>query len=152
MGSCCSCLNEEDGQSLPLLGSSKPRFERVPQSLPGAPTDKKWYHAKITDEEADRRLRQGSKGHSGSYIVYDNPHKHGQYVLLVIHNRNLHRWRITFRESDRKYVLGDDLNPSVPGYSSVDELVKTHRGLKGKPLKTDSGVTLKLSKDYVYVA
>lgn len=136
---------------MPLLGSREPKFEQVPQYIEGAPTDKKWYHAKITDDEAERRLKRGAGGHNGSYLVYDNPHKRGQYVLLVTHSRKLHRWRISYRESDNQYVLGDDDGPHVVGYSSVDELVKAHRGLTGKPLKADNGATFKLSKEYVYV-
>lgn len=152
---CCTCFStaediDSDFEQLYPI-SQGPKFENVEHSsAEGAPTDKKWYHAKITDEEAERRLRQGSGGINGSYLVYDNPNKRGQYVLLVTHKGNLHRWRILHREADSKYILGKD-GPGVEGYSSVRELIKAHRGIRGKPLKTERGISLKLSKEYVYV-
>lgn len=152
MGSCFSesCeLTNEDGQISPLLKSEEPEFQNS-KNIEGAPNDKKWYHACISDEEAERRLRVGSGGNNGSYVVYDNPRKRGQYILLVINNNKFYRWKISLRTSDNRYILGDD-GPGVVGYASVRELIKSHRGVRGKPLKTNEGKTMTLSKSYVYV-
>ena len=151
----CTCVSGEDEEDYTfsnLVGedSTEPEFEKV-SKVEGAPTEKKWYHAKISNEEAERRLRQGSRGHNGSYIVYDNPHRSGQYILIMIHDEMLYRWKIMLRVSDGKYIIGND-SPGVVGYSTVKELIKAHRGFKGKTLKTERGKSLKLSREYVYIA
>lgn len=153
MGAClsaCTAAEEyeyETGQVRPLL-TTGPRFENF-NDIEGAPTDKKWYHASITDHEAEKRLRLGAAGNDNSYLVYNNPRRRGEYVLLVINGGRLHRWKINRRVYDGKYILGNDV-PGVEGFGSVRELIKAHRGIRGKPIKTDSGQTLTLSRSYVY--
>ena len=151
LGSCC-----DDGvpyhyeESTPFLGYRvSSRFQSV-RHVEGAPTDKKWYHASITNQEAERRLGIGSRGNDNSYIVYDNPRKAGQYILLVINKEKLYRWKIIKRQSDGKFIIGEDI-PGAKGFDSVRELIKAHRGIRGKPIKTDAGMTLTLSRTYVYV-
>lgn len=145
--SCLTCTDEETGEERPFL-ERRPKFENV-RHVEGAPVDKKWYHGNISNDEAERRLRIGSAGNDDSYLVYDNPRKAGEYILIVIHKSKFYRWRITRRPRDGQYILGDDL-PGAEGFGSVRELVKHHRGVTGKPIKTDSGLTLTLSKSYVY--
>ena len=154
MGCNCSDLfGEEDNNNTPLLTtivdftSRQQDFENV-QDVHGAPTDKKWYHGAITNVEAETRLKIAQN--DGSYIVYDNPQKKGQYILLVYYKRNLYRWKISRRRSDKKYILGND-GEGVTGYDTVPKLIKAHRGIRGKPIKLEHGGVLKLSKSYVYV-
>ena len=157
MGECLStCFPENDQFENETRGPLLRRrdlldfneYENV-QDVEGAPTDKKWYHGKISNDEADFRLRMGAGGTDGSYLVYDNPRRRGQYILLVYHDRQLLRWKITRRTRDGKYILGED-GPGVVGYSSVRELIKAHRGITGKPIKMQNGGVLTLSKAYVY--
>ena len=150
---CSDLLGKEDINSTPLLTTavdfiSRQRdFENV-EDVHGAPTDKKWYHGAITNDEAETRLKIAQN--DGSYIVYDNPRKKGQYILFVYYKRNLHRWKISIRRSDNKYILGND-GVGVTGYDTVRELIKDHRGIRGKPIKLERGGVLTLSKYYVYV-
>ena len=111
--------------------------------------EKKWYHGRISDEEADFRLKVGADGHDGSYLVYDNPRKRGEYVLLVVHEGRLFRWKISKRKTDGKYILGVD-GPGVIGHHTVKDLIHHHRGIRGKPIKLEDGGVLTLSKEYVY--
>ena len=152
MGDCASCFSAEDeetGQIRPLIGSSGPAFERVAHKK-GAPTDKKWYHANISNDEAERRLRSAGRGIDGAYLVYDNPRKSGEYVLIVLKSNRVYRWKICQRKSDKQYVLGDDV-PGSEGYTTVRELIKAHRGVTGKPIKTDGGLSITLNRSYVYI-
>lgn len=111
--------------------------------------EKKWYHGRISDEEADFRLKVGADGHDGSYLVYDNPRKRGDYVLLVVHEQRLFRWKISKRKTDSKYILGMD-GSGVIGHDTVKDLIHHHRGVRGKPIKLEDGGVLTLSKEYVY--
>ena len=121
----------------------------VEGEVEGAPVDKKWYHGNISDQEAERRLRLGAEGNNNSYLVYDNARRPDEYVLIVINQGNFYRWRIMRRQSDSKYILGEDI-PGAEGFPTVRELINYHRGITGKPIITDSGLTLTLSKSYVY--
>ena len=125
------------------------RYEQTVRHIRGAPVDKKWYHGNISDQEAERRLRDGAEGKDNSYLVYDNTRRLGQYVLLVIRKEKFYRWNIMRRPSDGKYILGEDI-PGAEGFPSVRKLIKCHRGSTGTPIKTNSGLTLTLSKSYVY--
>ena len=150
MGTLCSCFQgEADEETERLLDDSNSRsFERV-QDIPGAPTEKKWYHGGITDAEANYRVRSvAAKGGNGTYIVYDNPSRKGEYVLLVYKDGELHRWRIIKRK-DNKYVLGED-KPGVRAHDTVRKLIKYHRGINGKPIMLEHGGRVTLG-DYAYV-
>lgn len=112
----------------------------------GAPTDKKWYHGGITEDEAINRLRMAHE--NGTYLVYDNPSRRGEYILLVYSDSELHRWRI-IRRKDGMYVLGDDV-PGARTHDSVAKLIKYHRGLTGKPIMFAEGGRVTLG-DYAYM-
>ena len=163
---CCSpcCDLDEDPEHQPLLRNreeirrsdrsysikSSRGYEKV-EEVEGAPTDKKWYHGGISTREAEYRLRSSSPSvEDGTYLVYDNPSKRGEYVLLVYSRGSFYKWRIFRRRSDGQYVLGED-GPGVKTYKSVSKLIKHHRGITGKYLKLEHGGTVKLT-DYVYVA
>ena len=151
MGCCRSCFQTAVEETRPLLDDPFPRrFENV-QDIEGAPVDRSWYHGKITNDEADYRIKAGARGHNGSYLVYDNPRKRGEYILIVYYKRKNHRWEISRRKSDGKYILGRD-GPGVIGHDSVRDLIHNHRGLTGKPIKLEGGGVMTLSKEYVYVA
>ena len=151
MGCCCACFRTALDETRPLLNEPiPPKFEKV-QDVEGAPVDKSWYHGKITNDEADYRIRVGARGHNGSYLVYDNPYKRGEYILIVYYQRKNHRWKISRRKSDGQYILGED-GPGVIGYDSVKDLIHHHRGVTGKPIKLQGGGVMTLSKEYVYVA
>ena len=147
----CSCFSgqEEEIESRPFLDSSSPQaFENV-EDIPSAPTDKKWYHGGITDSQANFRLRSvAGEGRNGTYLVYDNPSRRGEYVLLVYKNGELHRWRI-IRRKDNKYVLGED-TPDARAHDTVRKLIKYHRGINGKPILLEHGGRVTLG-DYAYV-
>ena len=160
---CCACCDPDDPEHIPLLRDqeefrssdrshsikSSRGFEKV-EEVEGAPTEKKWYHGGISDYEAERRIRASSPSvEDGTYLVYDNPSKKNEYVLLVYRQGRLYKWRIIRRRSDGQYVLGED-GPDVKTYRSVSKLVKHHRGMTGKPMKLEHGGTVKLG-DYVYV-
>ena len=156
MGSALSrCLGltgeyeNRSGETKPFFTETR-TFERT-QEIQGAPTDKRWYFGRITDDEADRALRQGAQGHEGSYLVYDSPRQRDEYILLAVHERELYRWRISRRRSDGKYILGED-GPYVVGHDTVRDLIHHHRGVTGKPIKLQHGGVMKLSKEYVYKA
>ena len=139
--------------------STAERFERV-QMVEGAPTDKRWYHGGIGDEEAEYGINHsgGGKPKDGTYLVYDNPRRKYGYILLVHYKGELHKWKInrvrkrTNSQGDEKfvYVLGDD-GPGVTTHKTVRLLIKYHRGMRGKPIKLESGGKVVLSPDYVYV-
>ena len=151
MGNCC-CITPEthnDGESItePLL---------LKGTYKGTP-DKKWYHGKISHDEAEARLREGAGGNDGSYLVYDNPNKL-EFILLVYYKGNLLRWKIWNRQVNETgismqddFILGEDGGPGVTGYKTVRELIKAHRGVSGKPIKLENGETVTLSKSYVFV-
>ena len=124
-------------------------FEHI-EEVEGAPTDKKWYHGRISDHEAEHRLRSSPSVEDGMYLVYDNPLKRNEYVLLVYSQGSLYKWRIIRRQSDDQYVLGED-GLGVKTYKSVRKLIKHYRGITGKPMRLKDGGTVKLG-DYVYVA
>ena len=124
-------------------------YERVGDVV-GAPIDRKWYHGGINLREAEYRMRSCDPKirRDGTYLVYDNPRRRGEYVLLVYHKNELRRWKIIRRERDGKYVLGED-SPGAVAHTSVRKLIEYHRGITGKPIKLEHGGSLKLS-DYVY--
>ena len=140
---------DDDASKTPFFTPAR-TFENT-QEVAGAPTDKRWYFGRITDDEADRALKQGAQGHEGSYLVYDNPRRRGEYVLLAMHDRRLHRWRISRRVSDGRYILGED-GEGVVSHKDVRDLIHHHRGITGVPIKLQHGGVMKLSKEYVYKA
>lgn len=120
------------------------------KDLPGAPNDRRWYHGGISDAEAKLRLQETPEpGERGVYLVYDDNDNPGGYVLMLFKDATIHRWRITRRGSDGKYVLGDD-NPQSRGHGSVRKLIEYHRGFTGKPIPLDHGGRVVLG-DYAYV-
>ena len=120
------------------------------KDLPGAPNDRRWYHGRISDAEAKLRLQDTPEpGERGVYLVYDDNDNPDGYVLMLFKDATIHRWRITRRGSDGKYVLGGD-NPQSRGHSSVRKLIEYHRGFTGKPIPLDHGGRVVLG-DYAYV-
>ena len=118
------------------------------QEVEGAPIGKKWYHGGISDEEAEYRLKSVAEG-NGDYLVYDGGRR-GEYVLLVYYEGRCHRWKISRRRHDGRYIVGRD-GPGVESYESVRVLVKHHRGLiNSKPLKLEHGGSVKLA-NYAFV-
>ena len=133
-----------------LIGEGS-RYEDIEVDTEGAPTGKRWYHGRITDEAADARLRAATADGSdsdGTYLVYDNPRREGGFILLVYHRGELHRWRITRRRSDNMYILGRDW-PDVKGFKTVDKLIHHHRGVTGVPINLERGGLVTLTKAYV---
>jgi hypothetical protein len=122
-----------------------PPFEDV-TVYEGAPIGMDWYHGRIENARADGRMRVAS-GVNGAYLVYDNPTKRGEYFLLVNHNNRTHRFKISRRKSDGKYLLGSGVQ-SVRVHDTVEELIKYHRGVFGKPIPMACGA-ITLSRDYV---
>ena len=152
MGSALRCFtgeyaDDENGSGAPFFEPTR-TFEST-QEVAGAPTDRRWYFGKITHNEADRALEQGARGHEGSYLVYDNPRRRGEYVLLAMHNQKSYRWRISRRKHDGMYILGED-GEGVVGHKDVRDLIHHHRGITGMPIKLQHGGVMKLSKEYVY--
>ena len=154
MGNCWS-NDDYDDQRRPFVDIPKIAlfdsvgYENV-KDIEGEPTGKRWYHGKISNDEADNRIRYGAGGTDGSYIVYDNPYRNGQYILLVYYRGQLLRWKIRRRRSDGMYFLGEE-GEGVAKYKTVRELIHAHRGVTGKPIKMGDGGVLRLSKSYVYV-
>ena len=155
MGNCISWMIPSDAdeptENKPLLRGEvfdRREYQDV-KDIRGEPTDKKWYHGQISNQDADFRLRSGAGENDGSYLVYDNPIVRGQYVLLVYHKGDLLRWKIRTTRPDEMYILGND-GPGVVKYKTIRELIKAHRGITGKPIKIESGGALTLSKSYVY--
>ena len=151
MGSVFSCLNDSSGQSernpfLESVGVPQRNFQSV-EEVEGAPIGKKWYHGRISDDEAEYRLKSVAK-RDGDYLVYDSDRR-GEYILLVFYERKCLRWKIS-RKRDGRYIVGRD-RPGVESYESVRMLIKHHRGLmNSKPLKLEHGGSVKLA-DYAYV-
>ena len=121
----------------------------------GAPTAKQWYHANITNDEAEDRLRFTAR-EDGNYLVYDFYNEagpvHGEYMLLVYYDEGkVYRRKISRRRNGR-FILGEDKTAMVESYASVRELIKAHRGMTGKPLaRLADGRLVKLTRDYIKV-
>lgn len=114
------------------------------------PTDKKWYHGEISREEAKRRLRTACDGYrsaDGAYLVYDNPIKSNAYILIAMKGGTIYSFDIFQRRDNGQYAL----DSCVHGHPTVRLLVKTHRGLTGKPIRTASGTPVLLSHSYVKI-
>ena len=171
MGSCCcTCSEDQEEEQRPLTGTFSTstmydrdkalKFEHVQADIHGAPTNKKWYHGGITDEEARIRLRSVTGGedtenvdnwseYTGVYLVYDNHGRQDEYTLLVYYRGDLCKWMISRRKSDGQYILGKD-GPNVSGHKSVRNLIHYHRGATGKAIKLQHGGTVTLKKSYPY--
>ncbi len=141
------CLFPKEADESNRSSENEPLLsEEFVKDVKGEPTDKKWYHGQISNQEADNRLRSAAGGTNGSYLVYDNPIVRGQYVLLVYHKGDLLRWMIrTTRPDHGMYILGND-GPGVVRYRTIRELIKAHRGITGKQIKIEGGGALTLSK------
>ena len=119
----------------------------------GAPTAKQWYHADITNNEAEERLRYAAE-EDGNYLVYDFYNEagpvHGEYMLLVYYNEGkVYRRKISRRRNGR-FILGEDKTAMVESYASVRKLIKAHRGKNGKPLaRLADGRLVKLTPEYI---
>ena len=100
-----------------------------------------WYHGDISHQEAESRLRSGAKGSDGIYLVYDNPSRSDEYVLLVYNRGEMHRWTLTTRQ-DEKVVVGGNAR----AHDSVQKLLKYHSGIFGKSLKLQYGSPVKTVK------
>ena len=138
--------------SLPAAHQSgTPHLENV--SIEGGkPTGERWYHGDISHNKAKYRLNEGDK--KGTFLVYDNPDKTGEYLLLVLvikhafgqnrGQREHHCWRISSLQGS-KWVVGEP--PFVTNHASVHDLVKHHMK---KPLLLENGEKVKLG-DHVYM-
>ena len=151
----CPCCDPDAKDQKPLLTTPRPP-SRIARSKPfevrdeGPPTDRKWYHGKISLEKAEYRMQTCRPGirKDGTYLVYDNPKSPGEYVLLVYYKSELRKWKIIRRDEDQRYVLGND-SPGAVAHTSVRKLIEYHRGICGEPIKLQQGGSLKLS-DYVF--
>ena len=90
----------------------------------------------------------------GNYLVYDfydeNGPAYGNYILLVFCGGKLYPWKISRRQQDGRFILGEDNIEIVKSYASVRELIKAHRGITGKKLpRLANGRLVKLTPDYV---
>ncbi|WP_152558582.1 SH2 domain-containing protein [Endozoicomonas numazuensis] len=110
--------------------------------------ERKWYHGNITPNEADSRLKNAASGINGSFMVYDHPNKAESYVLLIYNDGEHHRWSIKYLPNEQAYVLGEE-DEDAPRFTTISDLIKTHRGLFGRPIKLESGNLVTLSKSYV---
>ncbi len=174
MGSCWSYRWAEATGHEPLSTRPPPVVVRESTAIfSRAPVNKKWYHGRISDEQAESRLLDVyPRPVNGTYLVYDDPNQEGMimglrrlmpsclvcdfcpnyegcYILIVYNNGEVRRWNIT-RRKDGKYVLGVDC-PGAIAHVSVQMLIKYHRGVSGQPLPITGGGVIKLSKNYVYV-
>ena len=139
----------------------KPLVEKAPdQQIPsdwtrdvkGAPNPRqqKWYHGRIKNALAERRLNsvvEGRPRSNGTYLVYDNPsypseESRDMYVVLVYKDKGMHRCMIR-RQSDEKFVAGS--NPRA--HSTVKKLIKYHRGVFGRSMPLERGGQVVL-RDY----
>ena len=144
-----STENEDD-----LKAEPSPRQSLIPEIV-GAPTAKQWYHANITNDEAEDRLRFAAR-EDGNYLVYDFYNEagpvHGEYKLLVYYDEGKVYRRKISRRRDGRFILGEDKTAMVESYASVRELIKAHRGVRGKPLaRLTDGRVVKLTRDYVKI-
>ena len=130
--------------------SGSPHLEKV--SIEGGkPTGERWYHGDIIHDKAKYRLNEGDK--EGTFLVYDNPNKTGEYLLrvLVVNKHGKYRgqrehrcWRILCIQGS-KWVVGEP--PFVTNHASVQDLIEHH---KKKPLLLENGGKVKLGT-YVYM-
>ena len=137
-----------------MEGIPDPRpVDPEPQVI-GAPTAKQWYHGKITNDEAEERLKESAR-EDGNYLVYDFYNEagpvHGEYKLIVYYDKGkVYRRKISRRQEDGRFIFGEDNTRMVESYASVRELIKAHRGIRGKPLtRLDDGRLLKLTRAYI---
>ena len=137
-----------------MEGIPDPRpVDPEPQVI-GAPTAKQWYHGRITNDEAEERLKESAR-EDGNYLVYDFYNEagpvHGEYKLIVYYDkRKVYRRKISRRQEDGRFIFGEDNTRMVESYASVRELIKAHRGIRGKPLtRLDDGRLLKLTRAYI---
>ena len=117
----------------------------------GAPQDKRWYHGPIDHWEAKNRLKNAPGVTDGTYLVYDNPKKEGEFFLLVFQKGSVHRFCIE-QPAEGKFILCDRHNPSIVNrveHSSVRELIRYHRGISGRPLHLEEGRGVLKLTDYV---
>ena len=126
----------------------------------GAPTCEEWYHGRISEEEARRRLEQSLTKEDRPvaliYLVYTPPSRRGisrnctqndaEYNLLCFVNNTFIGWSITRRASDGKYTVGSGSREHSRGHDSVKKLIEYHSGrLCGKALPMEqerSGIVL----------
>ena len=137
---CCSSV--EDGESTPI-SRSRAYKNQADISLSALSEKDKWYHGNITHQEAESRLRAGANGTNGMYLVYASPSRSGEYVLLVYNRGEMHRWTISQRKEDGKFIVGDN-RAGARAYETVQELLNHYSGLFGKALKLQYGSPVKL--------
>ena len=115
-------------------------FQDFP-NLSGSPAGEEWYHARISLEEARKRLQETNQ--KAIYLVFDNPYVSAEYVLMYLYDGRIYQWRITRRTSDNQYVVGI-ANANSRGHSSVRSLIEYHSKpcAVNLPLEQGGGVTL----------
>ena len=147
------------GSCIPAVNPVRPYNNTDPEinkpEIVGAPTAKDWYHASITNDEAEHRLKF-TANEDGNYLVYDFYNEtgpvHGEYKLLVYYDEGKVYRRKISRRPDGKFILGEDKTAMVESYTSVRKLIKAHRGVRGKPLaRLADGRVVKLTRDYIKV-
>ena len=105
----------------------------------------------ISHQEAVSRLMEDSDRSDGSYVVYDHPDRKNSFVLLVwwkghVHKLSINEVRSTDDEGREKieYVLGEDVNQKK--HSTVEALIKYHRGVTGVAIQLEDGTRITLKK------
>lgn len=77
-----------------------------------------WYHGKISREQAEAILRQGS-GADGSFLVRDSCTSIGDYALTVLQNNKVNHFQIRAHSDDAFFSLED--NVKIHGLDSLIE-------------------------------
>ena len=143
MGCCSSVKDDGNAVESTPISQSRAYKHQVGISLRVLGEKDRWYHGNITHQEAETRLRTGANGVNGMYLVYDSPSRSGQYVLLVYNRGEMHRWTISQRQEDEKFIV-DDNRAGARAYETVQELLNHYSGLFGKALKLQYGDPVKL--------
>ena len=142
MGCSNSVYSEDAEETIPILQSrAYKQLTAVAASVLGEKD--KWYHGNVIHQEAENRLRAEANGTNSMYMMYDSPSRLEEYVLLVYNGGEMHRWAITQRQEDGKFIIGDNL-AGVRAHETVQELLNYYSGFFGKDLKLHNGGPVKL--------
>ena len=140
---CCNSVRSDDAEETIPISQSRAYKQQTAVAVSVLGEKDKWYHGNITHQEAETRLRAEANGTNGMYIVYDSPSRSGEYVLLVYNRGEMHRWTISQRQEDGKFIVGDN-RAGVRAHETVQELLNYYSGFFGKGLKLQYGGPVKL--------